>query len=203
MIVGRVIFQRGERFGRSDVSSHYLPLIIFLPFRLRLPAIFRGGQVDFAPSPRRLTAHQTTMGLFDSLAKNALGGMLGGKDPASLLSGLLADAGGLQGLQAKFEASGLGAQFSSWVGSGDNESIDPEQLKGSVGMAEIEKLAANVGMNVSTVLPLLSQFLPLVIDKLTPNGRIADNHPSGGEIQNALMSAITGGLGGFFGGGKR
>lgn len=143
------------------------------------------------------------MGLFDSLAKNALGGMLGGQDPASMLSGLLADAGGLQGLQGKFEAAGLGTQFSSWVGLGDNDSISPEQLQGSVGMAEVEKLAANVGMNVSTVLPLLSQFLPLVIDKLTPHGRIADNHPSGSEIQNALMSAITGGLGGFFGGGKR
>lgn len=139
------------------------------------------------------------MGLFDSLAKNALGGMLGGQDPATMLSGLLADAGGLQGLQGKFEAAGLGAQFSSWVGAGDNEQISPEQLQGSVGMAEIEKLAANVGMNVSTVLPLLSQFLPLVIDKLTPNGRIAENHPSGSEIQSALMSAVMGGLGGFFG----
>lgn len=143
------------------------------------------------------------MGLFDSLAKNALGGMLGGQDPAAVLSGLLADAGGLQGLKGKFETAGLGAQFSSWVGLGDNESITPEQLQGSVGMAEVEKLAANVGMNVSTVLPLLSQFLPLVIDKLTPNGRIAEDHPSGSEIQNALFGAISGGLGGFFGGGKR
>ncbi len=143
------------------------------------------------------------MGLFDSLAKNALGGMLGGKDPATLLSGLLADAGGLQGLAGKFEAAGLGAQFSSWVGGGDNENISPEQLQGSVGMAEIEKLAANVGMNVGSVLPLLSQFLPLVIDKLTPNGRIEGDHPSGNQIQDALMSAVMGGLGGFFGGGKK
>jgi len=41
------------------------------------------------------------MGLFDSLAKNALGGLLGGsskQDPAAMLSGLLSDSGGLAGL---------------------------------------------------------------------------------------------------------
>ena len=39
------------------------------------------------------------MGLFDSLAKNALGSMLGGsstQDPAAMLSGLLSDAGGIE-----------------------------------------------------------------------------------------------------------
>jgi len=52
------------------------------------------------------------MGLFDSLAKNALGGMLGGKqDPAAMLSGLLSDAGGLQGLMGKFQSAGFGDRF--------------------------------------------------------------------------------------------
>lgn len=143
------------------------------------------------------------MGLFDSLAKNALGSMLGDssqQDPAAMLSGLLQDAGGLQGLKAKFEASGLGAHFSSWVGSGENQSIDSKQLEGSVGMAEIEKLAASVGMNVSAILPLLTQFLPTVIDKLTPKGVIDNDHPSGNQIQDALISALKGGLGGLLGG---
>lgn len=139
------------------------------------------------------------MGLFDSLAKNALGGMLGGSDPAAMLSNLLGDMGGLHGLGAKFEAAGFGPQFTSWVSTGENQAIDPQQLEGTVGMAEIEKLAAKVGMNVSTVLPLLSQFLPIVIDKLTPKGFIDTSHPTGSQIQEALMSAITGSLGGFFG----
>lgn len=143
------------------------------------------------------------MGLFDSLAKNALGGMLGGsmkQDPAAMLAGLLADMGGLEGLAAKFEQAGFGAQFSSWVGTGENQAIDPQQLQGTVGLAEIEKLAAKVGMSTTSVLPLLTQFLPVVIDKLTPRGLIDTNHPSGGQIQEALMSAITSSLGGLFGG---
>lgn len=146
------------------------------------------------------------MGLFDSLAKNALGSMLGGssnQDPAAMLAGLLSDMGGLHGLSAKFEQAGFGSHFSSWVSTGENQTIDPQQLEGTVGMAEIEKLAGKVGMNVSTVLPLLTQFLPVVIDKLTPKGHIEDNLPSGSQVQNALMSAITGSLGGLFGGGKR
>lgn len=143
------------------------------------------------------------MGLFDSLAKNALGSMLGGsanQDPAAMLAGLLNDVGGLQGLMAKFEQAGFGSQFASWVSTGENQPIDNKQVEGSVGMEEIEKLAAKVGLNVSTVLPLLTQFLPSVIDKLTPKGVIEDNNPTGSQIQSALMSAISGSLGGLFGG---
>lgn len=143
------------------------------------------------------------MGLFDSLAKNALGGMLGGsanQDPAAMLSGLLNDAGGLQGLMSKFQSAGLGDHFTSWVGSGENQSISADEMQNAVGMDEIQRLAGKLGMQAGTILPLLAQFLPQVIDKLTPKGQIDDNHPSGSQIQSALMSVISGSLGGLFGG---
>ncbi|MCE2695724.1 MAG: YidB family protein [Verrucomicrobiaceae bacterium] len=135
------------------------------------------------------------MGLFDSLAKNALGGLLGGsskQDPAAMLSGLLNDAGGLQGLMGQFQKAGFGEQFASWVGTGENKPLDAEQVQSAV-----------LGMQTQTVLPLLAQFLPQVIDKLTPKGQIDDNNPSGGQIQSVLTSLISSSLGGLFGGGKR
>ncbi|MBE2285799.1 MAG: DUF937 domain-containing protein [Prosthecobacter sp.] len=142
------------------------------------------------------------MGLFDSLAKNALGGLLGGskQDPASMLSGLLSDTGGLEGLMGKFQSAGFGAHFSSWVSSGENQSISADELKNAVGMDEIQRLAGKLGMQAQTVLPLLAQFLPQVIDKLTPKGQIDDNHPSGAQIQSVLTSLISSSLGGLFGG---
>lgn len=143
------------------------------------------------------------MGLFDSLAKNALGSMLGGsskQDPAAMLSGLLNDAGGLNGLMSQFQKAGFGDEFSSWVGTGQNQPITADQMQNAVGAETIQQLASKVGMNVNTVLPLLSQFLPQIIDKLTPNGRIHDNNPSGGQIQSVLTSVISSGLGGMFGG---
>lgn len=146
------------------------------------------------------------MGLFDSLAKNALGGLLGGsakQDPAAMLSGLLNDAGGLQGLMGQFQKAGFGEQFASWVGTGENQPLNAEQVQNAVGSDEIQHLASKLGMQTQTVLPLLAQFLPQVIDKLTPKGQIDDNNPSGGQIQSVLTSVISSSFGGLFGGGKR
>jgi len=143
------------------------------------------------------------MGLFDSLAKNALGGLLGGsdkQDPAAMLSGLLSDTGGLQGLMGKFQSAGLGEQFSSWVGTGENKAVQADEVQSAVGADVIQQLAGKLGMQTQTILPLLAQFLPQVIDKLTPKGRIEDNNPGGQQIQSVLTSLISGGLGGLLGG---
>ena len=64
------------------------------------------------------------MGLFDALAKQAIGSMLGGNSnpPSEILSGLLSQAGGLSGLMGKFDQAGLKDTFSSWVSTGENKS---------------------------------------------------------------------------------
>ena len=72
--------------------------------------------------------------------------------------------------------------------------------KAAVGTENLQALAGKVGMQVHTVLPLLTQFLPQIIDKLTPQGHIHENNPSGSQIQNVLTSVISSGLGGLFGG---
>ena len=143
------------------------------------------------------------MGLLDSLAKNALGGKLGGsakQDPAAMLSGLLNEAGGLNGLMGQFQKAGLGDAFSSWISTGQNQPITADQMQNAVGTDTIQHLAGKVGMKAETVLPLLSQFLPQIIDKLTPKGQIEDNNPSGSQIQGVLISVVSSGLGGLFGG---
>jgi uncharacterized protein YidB (DUF937 family) len=145
------------------------------------------------------------MGLFDTLAKNALGSMLGGssnQDPAAMLSGLLSEAGGLEGLMGQFQSAGFGSQFASWVSTGENQPLSEDQMQSAIGVDALQGLANKLGMNTGTVLPLLAQFLPQVIDKLTPQGQIADNHPSSGQLQSVLTSVISSGLGGLFGGRK-
>lgn len=145
------------------------------------------------------------MGLFDSLAKNALGSMLGGssaQDPAAMLSGLLSEAGGLEGLMSQFKSAGFSSQFASWVSTGENQPLSEDQMQSAIGAEALQGLASKLGMNTGTVLPLLAQFLPQVIDKLTPQGQIADNHPSSSQLQGVLTSVISSSLGGLFGGRK-
>ena len=142
------------------------------------------------------------MGLFDALAKQAIGSMLGGNSnpPSEILSGLLSQAGGLSGLMGKFDQAGLKDTFSSWVSTGENKPIQPDQLQQILGSEVVAGLAGKIGLDAKTVLPLLSQFLPQIIDKLTPNGALEDSPPSGDELQKVVASVMKGGLGGLFGG---
>jgi uncharacterized protein YidB (DUF937 family) len=136
------------------------------------------------------------MGLFDSLAKQALGGALG--NPAELLSSLLQEAGGLQGLQQRFEQAGFGELFASWVSVEGNTGVQPGQLQQALGEEALRQLAGRLGFQPQMLLPLLSQFLPQVIDKLTPHGVIDGEHPGPAQIQEALNAAMQGAIGAFF-----
>jgi uncharacterized protein YidB (DUF937 family) len=80
--------------------------------------------------------------------------------------------------------------------------VTEEQMQSAIGPEALQGLASKLGMNTGTVLPLLAQFLPQVIDRLTPQGQIADNHPSSGQLQSVLTSVISSSLGGLFGGRK-
>ncbi len=142
------------------------------------------------------------MGLFDSLAKQALGGILGSNsNQGDLLSSLLNQAGGLNGLMDRFKAAGLTSTFESWVSGNSNIPVQPADLQKVFGMEALQDLASKVGFDVKMVLPLLSQFLPQIIDRLTPNGSIEETHPSADKLQEVLASVMKNGLGGFFGGG--
>jgi uncharacterized protein YidB (DUF937 family) len=142
------------------------------------------------------------MGLFDSLAKQAMGSLLGGNSgqPSDLLTSLLNQAGGLPGLKQKFNQAGLTEVFASWVSTGENKTVQPAQMEQALGADAVADLAQKLGLNVNMVLPLISQFLPQVIDKLTPKGVVEDQQPSSDQLQNVLASVMKGGLGSFFGG---
>ena len=49
-------------------------------------------------------------------------------DIAGALGGLLGSEGGLDGLVKQLSDAGLGEQVQSWVGTGANEPVDPDQL---------------------------------------------------------------------------
>jgi len=142
------------------------------------------------------------MGLFDALAKQAIGSLLGGggDKPADLLSSLVSQAGGLPGLMEKFNQAGLRDVFASWVSTGENKPVQPADLEKALGADAVAGVASKLGLDSSTIMPLISQFLPQVIDKLTPNGTVDNANPSASQLQDVLGSVMKGGLGGLFGG---
>jgi uncharacterized protein YidB (DUF937 family) len=118
------------------------------------------------------------MGLLAGLLQHALFGMLeqGGTD-------------GLAGLAKNFQSQGLGDIFSSWVSTGENKPIQPDQLQNALGPEKLQQLTGGTGMALQAALPLLAQILPAVIDKLTPQGQLPQNN-------NLLQQGLAALLGG-------
>jgi len=83
---------------------------------------------------------------------------------------------GLSGLAQNFQSQGLGDTFSSWVSTGENKPIQPQQLQGALGADVLQQLTGGSGMSLQAALPLLAQLLPAVIDKLTPQGQLPQNN---------------------------
>ncbi len=147
------------------------------------------------------------MGLLDSFAKQLLAGAAAGKmDPvADVLGGLLNQVGGLDGLMTKARTTGLESVVASWIGSETNEGITGPQMENLLGQDVIQAAAQKLGFNASQMLPLLAQFLPQIIDNLTPNGRVETgaNDAEGldlGRVVAAVLGNNAGGLGGLLGG---
>jgi len=72
------------------------------------------------------------MGLFDSILSAVSGKSDASGEAAPLigvLSGLLAQSGGLQVLAKKFSQSGQDNAFSSWVGMGENQPVSSDQIQ--------------------------------------------------------------------------
>src|SRR6266480_8141501 len=89
-----------------------------------------------------------------------------------ILSGLLAQSGGLQGLANKFSQSGQGDTFSSWVGMGENQSISSNQIQNVLGSEQVKALAAKMGVDPTQASHFLAEYLPKIVDKLTPEGKV-------------------------------
>lgn len=111
---------------------------------------------------------------------------------AALLPALLKQVrkypGGLNGLVAAFQQNGLGEIVASWISTGPNLPVTVEQLQGVLGAFMIEQLAQDSGQESSEVLELLARFMPMAIDRLTPDGELPED---GGLSAASLLGLLA------------
>ncbi|HYZ22584.1 MAG TPA: YidB family protein [Rhodopila sp.] len=120
------------------------------------------------------------MALLDSV----LGGLLGGHPQASPLQSVLGSilggggggyggqGGGLPGLIEAFRGAGMGNTVNSWVGTGANQPVSPNQLQQVFGQEQVNQWSQQTGMPQQTLLQELSNLLPHAVDRMTPNGQV-------------------------------
>jgi uncharacterized protein YidB (DUF937 family) len=95
-----------------------------------------------------------------------LGGLLGGAAAGGVLSG------GLGNILKHLQNSGQGRVAQSWVGTGPNQEIAPDDLANALGSDTLDALSRQTGLSRDELADGLSQYLPELVDQLTPNGRL-------------------------------
>jgi uncharacterized protein YidB (DUF937 family) len=115
------------------------------------------------------------MSFLEDMAGKEVSGMLANSSnplASSVMQMINNQPGGLSGLLQQFHDKGLGGLVSSWVGTGQNLPISADQLQNVLGSEQVKELAAKAGISPDAVSSHLAQLLPMLVDKLTPNGQV-------------------------------
>lgn len=165
--------------GMSKITMAILALLAYKAVKH-----LGGSQPTATPAPAPTPRDTVNAGLpggdagggLGDLLKGGLGGLLGGAAAGSVISGGLGD------LLKQFQQHGQGEVADSWVGKGENKPIAPGDLGKALGLDQINALTSQTGMSREELLDGLSQYLPDVVDQLTPDGRL----PTESELSDRI-----------------
>jgi uncharacterized protein YidB (DUF937 family) len=136
------------------------------------------------------------MGFLEDMACKELGSVLSSSSnpmASTVMQMINNQPGGVSGLLQQFHDKGLGSLVSSWVGSGQNLPISAEQIQHVLGSEQVKELAAKAGISPEAASSHLSQLLPMLIDKITPNGQVPECAPSTSE-SSSTSSMVEAGM---------
>ena len=171
--------QSSSSGGMSPMTMALLGLLAWKAFK-HLSGNQSGSapQPSPAPTPTHLPppVNAGAGGGLGDLLKGGLGGLLAGGAAGSVLSGGLGD------LLNQLQQSGHGDAANTWVGKGENKAIAPGDLANALGADQIESLSAQSGLSRDELLSGLSQYLPQVVDHLTPDGRLPSEQEIAGRV---------------------
>jgi uncharacterized protein YidB (DUF937 family) len=165
---------RGSSGSRSGggMSPITMAILGLLAYKALKSFTAQPGAAAPAPAP----SQGAGAGGLGDLLKGGLGGLLAGGAAGSVLSGGLGD------VLKQLQEAGQGDVTKSWVGHGPNKAISSDDLASALGADKINALMAHSGLSRDDLLAGLSQYLPQVVDHLTPEGRLPTEH----EISRSL-----------------
>ena len=112
-------------------------------------------------------------GAGQSNEQGGLGGVLG--KLGKLLTGASAGSvlsSGLGDLVDRFKQNGQGQAAESWVKTGPNQQLGPDQLEQAIGPDVLNTLLQQTGLSREELLSRLTRELPAAVDNFTPQGRL-------------------------------
>jgi uncharacterized protein YidB (DUF937 family) len=117
--------------------------------------------------------------------KNKIMGSIAEENPtaSAALELLKNHPGGISGLVQQFHDKGLGDVVNSWVGTGQNLPISADQIKSVLSNEHVQAFAAKAGISPEVASAKIAEVLPMIMDKLTPNGQLP---AQGGLIETGM-----------------
>jgi len=106
-----------------------------------------------------------------SWLKAIVGGVIGA-EALNLVKEYVEKQGGLDSVVENFRSSGFGRQVDSWVSTGKNEAISAIEVGQAIGVSKLRDLAQATGVDFDKARDLLAEYLPIAIDKATPEGKL-------------------------------
>ena len=97
--------------------------------------------------------------------------------------------GGISGIIAKFQKKGMSKQASSWVGTGKNESITPQEVEDVFDRPALNQLAQSMNTTPEAASKTLADFLPELLNQFTPDGKLPDDE---GDVLTSVMGMLGG-----------
>jgi uncharacterized protein YidB (DUF937 family) len=118
------------------------------------------------------------MGLLDGLLKMAMGAPKATESNQNAVTSIMdvlinnKQNGGLDGLIGSLTKGGLGNVVDSWISTGKNKSVSTSKLNNALGSDIVSQVASKLGVSNTAAVGMIAKFLPLIIDKLTPDGKV-------------------------------
>jgi uncharacterized protein YidB (DUF937 family) len=109
---------------------------------------------------------------------------------SSMLTGKGGDGLGLSRLIEQFKGAGLGDKADSWIGKGENQPLEPDEVEKAIGSDRLAKMSKQTGESVGNLKSDLSKMIPSAVDKLTPDGKM----PSPGDLLGMVKGLDLGKL---------
>jgi uncharacterized protein YidB (DUF937 family) len=166
--------RNGPRGGASTGGSSggMSPITMGLLALLAYKALKGSGALGSSPTEQPRTpvvptpSNSTQAGGEGSDWLSGLEKMIAGGAAGSILSG------GLGELLKKFQQTGQGQVAQSWIETGSNRAVAPEDLEKAIGADTLDALSQRTGIPRDRILAELKESLPNTVDTLTPEGRI-------------------------------
>ena len=114
--------------------------------------------------------------------KAITGGVIGA-EALSLIKQYVEKEGGLDAVVQKFQNGVYKRKVNSWISTGSNQAISDIEIGQVIGIEKIKKLAESAGIDINKTRELLAEYLPIAIDKATPEGKLPP--PEKGDVKKS------------------